>query len=667
MLKSFAKSFVVNFTFTLIAILWLSSCASPQFKGGGIEPGDFRSQKVEPEARPMYQQAEKAMAARNYDEAKRLYAGLRNRYPKGKAAMLASYRLGAVHYYQEEYQSASREFENFIARYPKSDLNFDAHYNLAACEFQQGRYERTRQILGRLKSDEIRSQGARRAEVVYALASQANMALGRNGDAIRSMAQQMPLLQEESRRTALLDRAEDVIAKMGDQNELEQLQNEITEPHLKSRLAARLASFRSAPSPGEMPSPVTLPVPGVGDGGSAPSVAQQGLEAAPQLSGSGSSGERSHIGVVLPLTGKFSAYGKRALDGIMLASNSFGKEGSVRLFVEDSGGNPITAQQAVEKLVRDHRVIAILGPLSWKESVAVAERSSQLGVLNLSLTGKEGISEKGPYLFQNALTPRVQLENLVRYCMQTKGYKRFAILAPNNAYGKDMATQFWDLVEASGGKVVGYRKYDPNEKDVQGPIKELVGLANPRLRRAEWAKLQDYIKEVKAKTGKEPKSKLPPLVDFDALFIPDGPKQAAMIANSLNYLDVFQLPLLGTAEWNSNQLYQRGGRSVEGAIYPGSLSATSKNPAQKDFFRHFSENVGNTPDLLATQSYEAMSLVITALRSAGSGRNDVVNSLSGLRDFQGPLGSVAFDSTRVARRRMPIYQVEAGGNIVEQN
>jgi len=255
----------------------------------------------------------------------------------------------------------------------------------------------------------------------------------------------------------------------------------------------------------------------------------------------------------------------------------------------------------------------------------------------------------------------------VRYCVQAKGYKRFAILAPNNGYGKDMATQFWDLVEASGGKVVGYRKYDPADKDFQAPIKELVGLANPRLRRAEWAKLQEYIKDTKAKTGKEPKAKLPPLVDFDALFIPDGPKQAAMIAASLNYLDVFQLPLLGTAEWNSDQLYRRGGRSVEGALFPGSVSTNSKNQLQKDFIRYFSEQVGNTPDLLATQSYEAMSLLASALRAGGSGRNDIVNQLSGLRDFQGPLGSVAFDSSRVARRKMPIYQVESGGNIVEQN
>ncbi len=642
-----------------VAVLLLSGCASQKIQGGGIEPGDFRSQKVEPEARSTFQAAERALAARNYEEARRLYLQLRTRHPKGKAAMVATYRLGSVHYYQEEYAQASREFEVFLARYPKSELVLDANYNLAACEFQQGKYERARQILQKMKPDEIKAQGPRRSEVIYALIAQSSIAMGKHGDAVRAISAQMQLPIEAGKRAALLDKAELEIAKMGDQQELDGLQNEVTEPQVRSRIASRLTQFRGT-GPGELPLPPA---------GSIPKASAPDEVISPSLSGGGGAAEKTHIGVVLPLSGKFSAYGKRALDGILLASGTFARDGgsSIRVFVEDSGGNPITAQQAVEKLVREHKVIAILGPLSWKESLAVAEKAQQLGVLNLSLTGKEGISEKGPYLFQNALTPKVQLENLVQHCVQTKGYKRFAIMAPNNPYGKDMASQFWDLVEANGGKVVGYRNYAADEKDFQATIRELVGLANPRLRRAEWAKLQEFIKEQKAKTGKEPKVKLPPLITFDALFIPDGPKAAATIAASLNYLDVFSMPLIGTAEWNSDQLYRRGGRSVEGALFPGSLSMNTKNVSQREFIKFFTENVGNTPDLLATQAYEAMAMIVSALRGSGSGRNDIVNKLSAVRDFQGPLGSVVFDATRIARRKMPIYQLEAGGNIIEQN
>ena len=103
--------------FSLAIVVWLSGCASGQkMQGGGIEPGDFRTQKVEPEARAMFQAAERALSKRDYDEARRLYNLLRSKYPKGKAAMVATYRLGTVHYYQEEYGPASREFVKSLAK-----------------------------------------------------------------------------------------------------------------------------------------------------------------------------------------------------------------------------------------------------------------------------------------------------------------------------------------------------------------------------------------------------------------------------------------------------------------------------------------------------------------------------------------------------------------------
>src|SRR5262249_22706666 len=134
--------------------------------------------------------------------------------------------------------------------------------------------------------------------------------------------------------------------------------------------------------------------------------------------------ERYNIGVILPLTGKWAVYGRRALDGILLASRIYNnsRDQDFRLFIEDSASNPAVAQHAVDTLFNEDKVVAIIGPLYFKEAVAVAERSQQLGVMNLSLSGKEGISEKGAYLFQNALTPRVQMDSLLRYCINEKKF-----------------------------------------------------------------------------------------------------------------------------------------------------------------------------------------------------------------------------------------------------
>jgi len=63
---------------------------------------------------------------------------------------------------------------------------------------------------------------------------------------------------------------------------------------------------------------------------------------------------------------------------------------------------------------------------------------------------------------------------------------------------------------------------------------------------------------------------LKPRIDFDALFIADGAKNGGLIASTLAYFDVEDVPLLGTHLWNDNALIERGQRFVEGAVFADS-------------------------------------------------------------------------------------------------
>jgi len=70
---------------------------------------------------------------------------------------------------------------------------------------------------------------------------------------------------------------------------------------------------------------------------------------------------------------------------------------------------------------------------------------------------------------------------------------------------------------------------------------------------------------------------------------------------------------------------------------------------------------------LATQAFEAMHILIGALKeTSSSDRNDVVREMTKMDGFQTPLGSITFDSTRIARRKLSVFKLEMGGNIVEQ-
>lgn len=649
------KSNVASFFIAVVVALILLGCASTGVRPVSElkEPSKISTRKIEPEARTVFFQAERAFIAHKYDKARHGFLTVRARYPRAtQANMMATYRLGSIHYYLEEYEAASKEFLSFLGSYPNSDLGFDVRYNLAASEYQLGNYQKANQVLSTFHHSAVRAEGPRRAEIVFQLMALCAESTKSYPRAVSAYAAQAQLPITAAKKASIYEKAESDLAYVIDRSELEQILGEVSEPTVRNLITMRLNAIGGAQA-------AVIPMENV----SRPEISA-GLPLV-----AGTMGDRFNVGVILPLSGEFAAYGQRALEGIVLASRSFHerRENDFHLMIEDSESNPEIAAGAVDKLFHQHGVMAIIGPLNWKESLAVADRSQQLGVLNLSLNGKEGISARGAYLFQNALTPRVQLDSLVSYCVENKNYRRFAIFAPNDNFGKDMAYQFWDLADKKGAKIVAFKTYPPKEKDFQNPISEMIGVANIKYRRMEWERLQQFVTEQKQKSRREVKAQLPPIVDFDALFIPDSPAVASQIAASLAYFDATGFPLLGTTEWNSEQLYQRGGRLVEGALFPGALSVNTDNQHQKEFVGSFTSAYGSAPDLLASQAYEAMYLVGAVIKESGNAnRNAIVTRLRALENFPTPLGNITFDDTRIARRKLPIFKLEKNGQIVRQ-
>lgn len=645
-----------------IVLVGVISCSHPP-SPSGPRSVDFGSYPIEPGARVPFFQAEKLYSIREYSQAEKIYLSVKQKFsPKTRAHQLSSYRLATIYYYKDEYGLAAREFEYYLSRFPESELAFDVTYNLAAAQYQLRQFERSKKTLSRLKTSEIMRQGSRRAEVVYQLQAQVAEAMGEPALAIEFYALQLQLPITENARQAALANVDARLSEISQRSEIEKLLNQVKEPTTRSKVDNRIQALKAEwVAKGVTQTQASIPTYVVPD-------TPEGSESRELPLIVSSQGDRLNIGVILPLTGRSANYGNKALEGILLAARTYqvSREMDLRIFVEDSASSPILAQQGVDTLFYRHRVVAIIGPLSSKEAIAVAERAQQLGVLNLSLAAKEGLAKKGSYLFQNALTPRVQMESLLNYCVREKQFRRFAILAPNDSFGRDMGEQFWSIAEGLGGRIVAHQEYSAGEKDFQNTVKELAGLSNPaKYRKLEWEKLTNYIKETKAKTGKEPKKSLGPIIDYDALFIPDSPRAVAQVAASLAYFDIVGIPLLGTTEWNSDQLARRGGRYLENALFPGGVNLATRNAKQRDFIREYSEAYGGIPDLLAGQSFEAMELVATAMTRSNGDRNTVVEQMTRIRDFESLLGTVSFDSNRVAQRRLSIYALGPGGTVTE--
>lgn len=367
------------------------------------------------------------------------------------------------------------------------------------------------------------------------------------------------------------------------------------------------------------------------------------------------------IGTVLPLTGRHAAVAQKTLRGLQLGLGIYGPDrGSFKLAVVDSEGTPEGARRAVERLVTEDNVIAVVGSLLSREATAVAQKTEELGVPSIALSQKAGLTETGTYIFRNAVTSAMQVRELVKLSMEQLGLKRFAILYPNDAYGVEYANLFWDEVLARGGTISGAQIYNPTETDFRGPIKRLVGTYYVEDRKAEYqARLRDWYRKQKKISTREspPDDILPAIVDFDAIFIPDTPKALGQIAPMLVYQGVTNTRLLGTNVWNSTELVRRGEKNVENAIFVDTNITNDPAFKQSKFFRDFVKTFGEEPGLFEAQGFEVGLMLRNSIAGGERSRVGLAESLNGLRQFQGVGGVLNMNEQRELTRPLTPFMV----------
>jgi branched-chain amino acid transport system substrate-binding protein len=375
------------------------------------------------------------------------------------------------------------------------------------------------------------------------------------------------------------------------------------------------------------------------------------------------------IGVVLPLSGKQSSIAYKALKGIQLGLGIYGDpngdNSGFRLAVIDSEGNPDVARAAIERLVQEDNVIAVIGGLLSKTANAEASRAQEFGVPAIMLSQKAGVTQAGDFVFRNALTSQMQIQQLVDTAMGKMGMRNFAVLYPNDAYGVEFANLFWDAVRAKGGDIRGAQPYDPAETDFRGYVQRLVGTFyledrtdEYRLMAKTWA--EKNPKRSGQKSAPTPEDLLPPIVDFDAIFIPDSVKAVGQIAPMLAYNNVNNVKLLGTNLWNNSGLLARGQRFVEGSIFVDSFLSSDPAFTGSEFYTTFKAAFEEEPGLTELQAFDSALLLRQLIASGEITRAGLQARMAKLTNFPGGIGPLSVDSEREIHRPVSALTVKDG-------
>lgn len=404
-------------------------------------------------------------------------------------------------------------------------------------------------------------------------------------------------------------------------------------------------------------------------------------------------GAEGTIGVVLPLSGDFAEFGEASLRGILVAAGVFDAESqaaeselpiradrrssrdrgpNVRLVVRDSGGDPERAAAAVRELAGSEDVVAILGPVFSDEAMASAEAAEEVGIPLVTLSNREDVTQGRKYVLRTRTTPADEVDVLVNHAFDTLSARRFGVLYPRTRYGRGMRKLYWDAVVARGGKLVALTSYAPEETDFSNVIKEMVGYRFLSAGERQAIAMRD--REVEAARSLPPAQAaearreafeavgpdgepLPPIVDFDVLFIPDSAEAVAMIAPGLALQGIRGPHLLGSSDWLDSDLLRGADRHVSGAIVSTPFFAGSDVGVVREFVESYRRTFDAEPDAYAAQGYDAAGLVLQQLADRRRDRRSMLEGLLATRAFPGASGSLAMRSDGNARRRPFLLEV----------
>ena len=422
---------------------------------------------------------------------------------------------------------------------------------------------------------------------------------------------------------------------------------------LVAGLALTLAACASpsVPTPEPEAQPPSLPsIPEAGETGGTPAepladVLEQDI-----------SGPRVKVGLLLPLSGARADVGQAILNAAQLALFDLASD-QFALVVRDTHGTPEGAAAATEQVLAEGASL-ILGPLFSTSAEAVKPVAEEAAVPMITFSNNTAIA--GPQSFVMGVTPSTQVNRVVDYAV-SQGLSRFAVLAPETAYGNVVVRALQEAVFRNGVELSRVVFYDPQSTDVSAEVQVLADFnqrraaAEAQRRDLEGRSDEAAQRALQRLQGVETVGLLP----FDAILLPASGQQLLSVAPLLAYYDVDQseVRFLGTALWEDPQLLNEP--TLQGGWFP------APPPDLWNTFRgRYQESFGNVPPRVASLGYDAVALAaVLEQRSSNEGSfltytpENITQSLG----FAGIDGIFRFLTSGEIQRGLAVLEIQRAG------
>ncbi|HSW64731.1 MAG TPA: ABC transporter substrate-binding protein [Dissulfurispiraceae bacterium] len=308
--------------------------------------------------------------------------------------------------------------------------------------------------------------------------------------------------------------------------------------------------------------------------------------------------EPIRIGAILSVTGAASFLGEPEKNTVLMLKDQINKAGGINghpleVIIEDSKSDETQAVLAAKKLIDRDKVVAIIGPSTTGESMAVISTMTQNKVMLISAAAGTGITlpvKERYWIFKTAQYDMSAVEAIYTE-LKKKGISKIGIITITTGFGDAGRKALQEIASQYGISIVADERYGPKDSDMTAQLTKI---------RAAGAQA---------------------VINWSV-----GPGQVVVTKNW--HALKMGIPLYQSHGWGSKKNIELAGKAAEGVIAPlGRVVIWDKLPEKhiqkallKKYVTEYESRFKGEPGQFGAHAYDAMQMIAEALKKVGPDR-----------------------------------------------
>jgi branched-chain amino acid transport system substrate-binding protein len=340
------------------------------------------------------------------------------------------------------------------------------------------------------------------------------------------------------------------------------------------------------------------------------------------------------VGLLVPLTGPFTANGKDMANSVQLFFEEQGWKlagREIKLVTEDDEGKPATGITKVRGLVEGQRINVLVGPLSAAVGYAIAPYLDGKKVPTLfPIVSSEDITQRkrSPYIVRTGWSSSQPSHPFGKWVYDKLGYRKIAMIGYDFSFGWEVAAGFHRSFEEAGGQIV-QKLWSPINTPDYAP----------------------YLAQLKR--------------DVDAVYAVFSGVDALRFAKQYAEAGLKgRIPLIGGGTFTDEHVLRTMGDEVLGVVTALHYSAALNTPANRKFAQAYEAKFNQVPSYYSEGAYVSGVALKAALEATGGDIENIDKFLSALRRVDlhdAPRGPMRFDDYGNPIENVYVRKVERVG------